>query len=109
MSGVFFMSDTTTQVQTGAVASAAQAGEPAIRVDSVHKWYGNFRVLEDVNLDVSPGERIVICGPSGSGKSTFIRCINRLEEHQRGHIIVNGTELTDDIKDVDRIRREVGM
>jgi general L-amino acid transport system ATP-binding protein len=75
----------------------------------VHKWYGQFHVLKDINLTVQRGERIVICGPSGSGKSTLIRCINRLEEHQRGRIIVDGTELNDDIKHIDQIRREVGM
>ncbi|MGD1982791.1 MAG: amino acid ABC transporter ATP-binding protein [Chromatiaceae bacterium] len=80
-----------------------------IELRHVHKWYGQFHVLKDVNLSVRKGERIVICGPSGSGKSTMIRCINRLEEHQKGEIIVDGTELTDDIKNVDQIRREVGM
>jgi general L-amino acid transport system ATP-binding protein len=86
-----------------------EAGEPMIAMLGVHKWYGQFHVLKDINLDVHRGERIVICGPSGSGKSTMIRCINRLEEHQRGQIIVEGTELNDDIKHIDRIRREVGM
>ena len=80
-----------------------------IELRQVHKWYGQFHVLKDINLSVHKGERIVICGPSGSGKSTMIRCINRLEEHQRGQIIVDGTELTDDVKNVDQIRREVGM
>ncbi|MCB1816344.1 MAG: amino acid ABC transporter ATP-binding protein [Chromatiaceae bacterium] len=80
-----------------------------IELRHVHKWYGQFHVLKDINLGVSKGERIVICGPSGSGKSTMIRCINRLEEHQDGQIIVDGTELTDDIKHIDQIRREVGM
>jgi general L-amino acid transport system ATP-binding protein len=80
-----------------------------IELRQVHKWYGEFHVLKDINLSVQKGERIVICGPSGSGKSTMIRCINRLEEHQRGQIIVDGTELTDDVKNVDQIRREVGM
>ena len=80
-----------------------------IELRQVHKWYGQFHVLKDINLNVRKGERIVICGPSGSGKSTMIRCINRLEEHQRGQIIVDGTELTDDVKNVDQIRREVGM
>jgi general L-amino acid transport system ATP-binding protein len=75
----------------------------------MHKWFGDFHVLRDINLKVMRGERIVICGPSGSGKSTLIRCINRLEEHQRGQIIVDGIELTDDIKKIDEIRREVGM
>lgn len=80
-----------------------------IEVSHVHKWYGEFHVLRDVNLSVSKGERIVICGPSGSGKSTLIRCINRLEEHQKGSIIVDGTELTNDVKNIEVIRREVGM
>jgi general L-amino acid transport system ATP-binding protein len=80
-----------------------------IEMISVHKWYGQFHVLKDINLTVRKGERIVICGPSGSGKSTTIRCINRLEEHQRGRIIVDGTELTSDAKHIEHIRREVGM
>jgi general L-amino acid transport system ATP-binding protein len=80
-----------------------------IEVNSMHKWYGDFHVLSDINLKVELGERIVICGPSGSGKSTLIRCINRLEEHQRGQIIVNGTELTKDIKNIEKVRAEVGM
>ncbi|MDH3453685.1 MAG: amino acid ABC transporter ATP-binding protein [Desulfuromonadales bacterium] len=80
-----------------------------IEVVSMHKWYGDFHVLSDINLKVQLGERIVICGPSGSGKSTLIRCINRLEEHQRGQIIVNGTELTNDIKNIEKVRTEVGM
>ena len=80
-----------------------------IELRHVHKWYGQFHVLKDINLSVHKGERIVICGPSGSGKSTMIRCINRLEEHQQGQIIVDDTELTDDIKNIDQIRREVGM
>ena len=75
----------------------------------VHKWYGAFHVLKDINLHVRRGERIVVCGPSGSGKSTMIRCINRLEEHQKGRIVVNGTELTNDLRRVDEVRREVGM
>ncbi len=83
--------------------------ELTIELRGVHKWYGQFHVLKDINLEVKKGERIVICGPSGSGKSTMIRCINRLEEHQRGQIFVDGTELTDDIKNIDQIRREVGM
>ncbi len=84
--------------------------EPIITFDKVNKWYGNnFHVLRDINLSVAKGERIVICGPSGSGKSTLIRCINRLEEHQEGHIVVDGTEITDDVKAIEKIRREVGM
>ncbi len=81
----------------------------AIDIIGMNKWYGDFHVLRDINLKVMRGERIVIAGPSGSGKSTLIRCINRLEEHQRGQIIVNGIELTSDLKRVDEVRREVGM
>jgi general L-amino acid transport system ATP-binding protein len=80
-----------------------------VQMIGVHKWYGQFHVLKNINLTVHKGERIVICGPSGSGKSTLIRCINRLEDHQEGRIIVDGTELTNDIKHIDAIRREVGM
>ena len=84
--------------------------EPIIRFQKVNKWYGNaFHVLRDIDLDVAKGERIVICGPSGSGKSTLIRCINRLEEHQEGQLIVDGTELSDDVKAIEKVRREVGM
>ncbi|GAA0776592.1 amino acid ABC transporter ATP-binding protein [Castellaniella ginsengisoli] len=83
--------------------------EPIIRLQNVNKWYGQFHVLKDLNLEVAPSERIVICGPSGSGKSTMIRCINRLEEHQEGQIIVDGTELTNDLKQIEAIRRDVGM
>jgi len=80
-----------------------------IEINNMHKWYGEFHVLKDINLKVRKGERIVVCGPSGSGKSTMIRCINRLEEHQQGDIIVDGTELTNDLKNIDAVRREVGM
>lgn len=83
--------------------------ELMIEFIDVHKWYGEFHVLQGINLTVSRQERIVICGPSGSGKSTLIRCINRLEEHQRGRIIVDGTELTNNIKNIEKIRTEVGM
>jgi general L-amino acid transport system ATP-binding protein len=82
---------------------------PIITIENMHKWYGDFHVLKDINLTVKKGERIVICGPSGSGKSTLIRCINRLEEHQRGKIIVDGIELTNDLKNIEKIRTEVGM
>ena len=82
---------------------------PIIQLHDVHKWYGQFHVLKNIDLEVGQGERIVICGPSGSGKSTMIRCINRLEAHQRGRIVVDGTELTDDVKHIELIRREVGM
>ena len=80
-----------------------------IRMKDVNKWYGKFHVLRNINLEVAQGERIVVCGPSGSGKSTLIRCVNRLEEHQIGQIIVDGTEITNDLRDVEAIRREVGM
>ena len=86
-----------------------QATAPIIEFSKVNKWYGQFHVLRDVDLSVARGERIVICGPSGSGKSTLIRCINRLEEHQAGHLRVEGIELTDDLKAIDTIRRSVGM
>ena len=83
--------------------------EVMIQMIDVHKWFGQFHVLKDINLTVNKGERIVICGPSGSGKSTLIRCLNRLEEHQKGQIVVEGTELTNDLKHIEQIRREVGM
>jgi general L-amino acid transport system ATP-binding protein len=81
----------------------------AVEIIDMHKWYGSFHVLRDINLGVKRRERIVICGPSGSGKSTLIRCINRLEEHQRGRVIVDGVELTSNLKRIDEVRREVGM
>jgi len=84
-------------------------GGPMIRLEDVHKWFGEFHVLKAINLEVEKGQKVVVCGPSGSGKSTMIRCINRLEEHQRGRIVVDGIELTSDVKNVDAIRREVGM
>jgi general L-amino acid transport system ATP-binding protein len=83
--------------------------DPIIEIIDMHKWFGDFHVLKDINLTVHKGERIIICGPSGSGKSTLIRCINRLEEHQRGRIIVDGIELTNDLKNIEKIREEVGM
>mgnify|MGYP000954721700 CR=1 FL=1 len=82
---------------------------PLIQFDNVNKWFGSFHALRDINLQVHRGERIVICGPSGSGKSTLLRCINRLEEHQEGKLTVMGIELTDDLKAIERIRRQVGM
>jgi general L-amino acid transport system ATP-binding protein len=107
---------------TGTTASGAPAGgraaspkmqttknQVAIELAGVHKWYGDFHVLRDINLTVERRERIVVCGPSGSGKSTMIRCINRLEEHQRGRIVVDGIELTNDLKKIDEVRRDVGM
>ncbi|NIA67189.1 amino acid ABC transporter ATP-binding protein [Pelagibius litoralis] len=92
-----------------AAAALSISDEVAIQIIGMHKWYGDFHVLKDINLTVNRGERIVICGPSGSGKSTMIRCINRLEEHQRGKIIVDDIELTNDLKNIAEIRREVGM
>jgi general L-amino acid transport system ATP-binding protein len=80
-----------------------------IKIVDMHKWYGDFHVLKHINLDVKRKERIVVCGPSGSGKSTLIRCINRLEEHQKGQIIVDGIELTKDLKNIEKVRSEVGM
>jgi general L-amino acid transport system ATP-binding protein len=104
------MATATAPSKTSARASMADPkAEAAVQMLGVHKWYGEFHVLRDINLHVRRGERIVICGPSGSGKSTMIRCINRLEEHQQGRVIVDGTELTNDLKKIDEIRREVGM
>jgi general L-amino acid transport system ATP-binding protein len=94
---------------SSSLADADRGGDVAIRFTGVHKWYGSFHVLRNINLTVERGERIVVCGPSGSGKSTLIRCVNRLEEHQRGSIVVDRVELTDDIKRIDEVRREVGM
>ncbi|WP_313478068.1 amino acid ABC transporter ATP-binding protein [Stutzerimonas kunmingensis] len=88
---------------------AEQSSEPVIRMQGVHKWFSQFHVLKDINLSVRQGERIVLCGPSGSGKSTTIRCLNRLEEHQQGRIVINGVELTSDLKQIEAIRSEVGM
>ena len=89
--------------------AAANNGANAIEIHNMHKWFGEFHVLKNINLTVERGERIVICGPSGSGKSTLIRCINRLEEHQRGDIVVDGITLTNNLKNIAEIRREVGM
>jgi general L-amino acid transport system ATP-binding protein len=92
------------------VASAARKdAPPAIVLDKVNKWFGQLHVLRDVSLEVALGERVVVCGPSGSGKSTMIRCVNRLEHHQEGRIVVDGIELSDDLRALDAIRREVGM
>ena len=96
-------------MNTHAADSAPAGTDLAIKIVDMHKWYGEFHVLKDINLEVTRGERIVICGPSGSGKSTMIRCINRLEEHQQGNIIVDGIELTNDLKNIETVRREVGM
>lgn len=89
--------------------SSGEVGDVAIELRNVNKWFDQFHVLRDVNLTVGRGERIVVCGPSGSGKSTMIRCINRLEEHQEGDIVVNGIELTSDVRNIVAIRRQVGM
>jgi len=90
-------------------SAAAGSDEIMIELNDMNKWYGDFHVLKNINLKVKKGEKIVVCGPSGSGKSTMIRCINRLEEHQKGDIIVGGIELTNDLKDIETVRREVGM
>jgi general L-amino acid transport system ATP-binding protein len=91
------------------MSDAAATPGAMIELEAVHKWYGDFHVLKDINLRVRKGEKVVVCGPSGSGKSTMIRCINRLEEHQQGRIVVAGIELTSDLKNIEAIRREVGM
>ena len=83
--------------------------ESIIKIENVNKWFGDFQVLKDINLDVGSKQKIVVCGPSGSGKSTLIRCINRLEEHQKGTIIVDGTELSENTKNIEQVRAEVGM
>ncbi|PRY73071.1 general L-amino acid transport system ATP-binding protein [Halomonas ventosae] len=90
-------------------ANTAPADSPMIEITGLNKWYGDFHVLRDIDLTVAQGERIVICGPSGSGKSTLIRCINHLEEHQEGRIVVNGLPMTRDVKRIEQIRRNVGM
>jgi len=97
------------ETNSGALKPGKLATGVAVELDGVNKWYGDFHVLRDIDLKVKGSERIVICGPSGSGKSTMIRCINRLEEHQTGRIVVDGVELTNDLKKIDEIRREVGM
>ena len=83
--------------------------EAIIKIQNMNKWFGDFQVLKDINLEVEKNKKIVVCGPSGSGKSTLIRCINRLEEHQKGNIIVDGTELNENTKNIEQIRAEVGM
>ena len=95
--------------ETSATQDGNAENDAIIVIRSMHKWYGQFHALKDINLNVVRGEKIVVCGPSGSGKSTMIRCINRLEEHQQGEIVVDGTELTNDLKNVEVVRREVGM
>ena len=100
----------TTEAAKPAGLKPTQLNNPvAVDIQGMNKWYGAFHVLRDINMRVQRGERIVICGPSGSGKSTMIRCINRLEEHQKGRIIVDGVELTNDLKKIDEVRRDVGM
>ena len=101
------MSENTSEVRAPSVSELSD--EPVIQINGMNKWFGQFHVLRDIDLTVYRGERIVICGPSGSGKSTLIRCINRLEEHQQGSIIVDDIELTGDLKQIDSVRREVGM
>ena len=91
------------------VDAAGPNADPIIRIESLNKWFGDFHVLKDINLRILRGERIIICGPSGSGKSTLIRCINRLETHQKGTIVVDGVELDDDTKNIEEIRRGIGM
>ena len=98
-----------TDVRAPRVRAEVSTTDVAIEMIDMNKWYGDFHVLKNINLKVMRGERIVVCGPSGSGKSTMIRCVNRLEEHQKGRIIVDGIELTSDLKRIDEIRREVGM
>jgi general L-amino acid transport system ATP-binding protein len=100
---------TQTQGRSGTAGAGGLAQAPAVEMIGVHKWFGDFHVLRDINLRVDRGERIVICGPSGSGKSTMIRCINALEEHQQGTIRVEGVPLTADLRRIDEVRREVGM
>jgi general L-amino acid transport system ATP-binding protein len=99
----------TAEMTGGGAKNLQISDEVAIQITGMHKWYGDFHVLKDINLTVHRGERIVVCGPSGSGKSTMIRCINRLEEHQRGNIVVDDIELTNDLKNIDAVRMEVGM
>ena len=98
-----------TPTSSTSAAPASSSDEKIITISAMHKWFGDFHVLKNINLEVNRGERIVICGPSGSGKSTLIRCINRLEEHQQGTITVDGTELTHDLKNIEIVRSEVGM
>jgi len=89
--------------------NSTNSNEPIITCRDVHKWFGDFHVLRGIDMQVTPGEVVVICGPSGSGKSTFIRCMNRLEEHQQGDIVIDGIELTHDVRNISEVRREVGM
>ncbi len=103
------MAETESLDEIKAPIESSKGEADIIQIVAMHKWFGEFHVLKDINLSIKVQERIVVCGPSGSGKSTLIRCINRLEEHQQGQIIVNGIELTNDLKKIEEIRREVGM
>ena len=103
------MAETDTISETETPIQSSKGEDDIIQIVAMHKWYGDFHVLKNINLNIKTQERIVVCGPSGSGKSTLIRCINRLEEHQQGQIIVNGIELTNDLKKIEEIRREVGI
>ena len=103
------MASTESLTETKTQIESSKGEDDIIQIVAMHKWFGEFHVLKDINLTVKAQERIVVCGPSGSGKSTLIRCINRLEEHQKGQIIVDGIELTNDLKNIDLIRREVGI
>ena len=99
----------TGEEQPNRIKSSIDTSRVMVEIRAMHKWFGAFHVLKNINLRVTAGERIVICGPSGSGKSTLIRCINRLETHQQGDIVVDGTELTRDVKNIEQVRSEVGM
>ncbi|MEQ8965346.1 MAG: amino acid ABC transporter ATP-binding protein [Azospirillaceae bacterium] len=101
--------DTRPRPAAGSDGPATAPGDPIIQIQGLNKWYGDFHVLKDVDLSVDQGEKIVVCGPSGSGKSTLIRCVNALEEHQKGKLLVEGIEVKNDLKNIDAIRREVGM
>ncbi len=103
------MAVTTEKMGKNVRADAPEGGDKIIEIADLNKWYGDFHVLKDINLSVNKGEVVVVIGPSGSGKSTLIRCVNRLEEHQEGRISVDGTELTDDVRKIDQVRRETGM
>jgi len=99
----------TTTFAEGIVTAFAPDGDKIVTIDGLNKWYGDFHVLKNINMSVNKGEVVVVIGPSGSGKSTLIRCINRLEEHQEGKIVVDGTHLTDDVRNIDKVRRSTGM
>ena len=103
------MASSESRAETKGQIESSKGDDDIIQIVAMHKWFGEFHVLKNINLTIKAQERIVVCGPSGSGKSTLIRCINRLEEHQKGQIIVDGIELTNDLKNIDLIRREVGI